>query len=65
MITKAETGKYIVLEGLPKCGKSTQAGLLYKGLTTRFVDREIVLTKDWRQKDFKLPMLQKAEMVRK
>lgn len=41
-----ENGLYIVFEGLPKCGKSTQANLLFKELTQRFPQREIILTKE-------------------
>lgn len=43
---KENRGKYIVFEGLPKCGKSTQANLLYKELTQKFPQRKIILTKE-------------------
>ena len=44
--TEKGKGKYIVFEGLPKCGKSTQANLLYEKLTQKFPEKKIILTKE-------------------
>ncbi len=39
--TEKGKGKYIVFEGLPKCGKSTQANLLYEKLTQKFPEKKL------------------------
>lgn len=41
-----EKGKYFVLEGLPKCGKSTQARMLYEALISRFPGQQVILTRE-------------------
>jgi dTMP kinase len=45
-VNKTKSGLYFVLEGLPRCGKSTQGKLLAEYLREKFPDREIVLTRE-------------------